>query len=334
MAIVRRGRRCRGFTLIELCVVMAILAILIGLFLPAVQQVREAANRAQCQSNLRQLGAAVHNFASTYETLPTYYGVYPPSGGNVTARYPPNCFKVFGAWFAHLLPFVEQDNVYKLVVNDIRTSGWNIPHWDVPPTLVPGPIIIVNYNGHTYVYQEQIESGGSGLHYDGIWAEGVVKKPYKILQCRADPKLSNDGMVYGGWASTNYLANYNAWASAPALGRFSPPTAPSSFLDGASNTVLFGEGYANCDTIGRIALFSWYYHNFGLDWYQQANTLLFQDHPPPNGCDNWRAQSGHPGGMHVCLADGSVRMVAPSISQQTWTHALLPNDGFVLSQDW
>ena len=104
--------------------------------------------------------------------------------------------------------------------------------------------------------------------------------------------------------------------------------------DGLSQTVLFGEGYADCDRIGRIALYSWYYHNFGLDWYQQPNTFMFQDRPAVSLCDNWRAQSGHTGGMNVCLADGSVRVVSAAISQATWTSALLPNDRIPLGADW
>ena len=104
--------------------------------------------------------------------------------------------------------------------------------------------------------------------------------------------------------------------------------------DGLSNTVLFGEGYQNCDTVGRIALYSWYYHNFGLDWYGQANQNMFQSAPPVALCDNWRAQSGHVSGMNVCLADGSVRTVNGSVSQPTWASALLPRDGVPLGSDW
>jgi prepilin-type processing-associated H-X9-DG protein len=105
-------------------------------------------------------------------------------------------------------------------------------------------------------------------------------------------------------------------------------------LDGTSNTVLYGEGYANCDTIGRIALYSWYYHNFGIDWYQNPNTYMFQTNPNVNLCNNWTAQAGHPSGMNVCLADGSVRMVNGSMSQATWTSAMLPADGMALGADW
>ena len=330
----RRVNASRGaFSLIELLVVIAIIGVLIGLLLPAVQQVREAAQRAQCQNNLRQLSTAVHNFISANGTLPTYFGVSPPDG-DVYPWYPPdNRQKMYGSWFAHLLPYVEQDNVYNLVMADIRASGWNEPHWDVPPQYVPGPIVVEHYNGHDYIYIQYIQVGGSGYHVDGIWIDGAHEATYKVLQCQSDPTFTN-GLVYNWWGSTNYLANYNAWAGDPAYGVWAPPARLAQFTDGTSNTVLFGEGYANCDRIGRIALYSWFYQNFGLDWYQQANTLMFQDHPLPDACDNGRAQSGHRGGMNVALADGSVRLVSPSISQQTWTAALLPRDGNSLGNDW
>src|SRR5262245_16770122 len=129
----RHSQVRRGFTLIELLVVIAIIGILLGLLLPAVQKVREAALRMKCQNNLKQLGIAVHGFVDHNQTLPTYCGVYPASTG-VYPWPPENRKKMYGSWFAHLLPYVDQDSVYKRTMDDIRASGWNEPHWDVPPT--------------------------------------------------------------------------------------------------------------------------------------------------------------------------------------------------------
>jgi prepilin-type N-terminal cleavage/methylation domain-containing protein/prepilin-type processing-associated H-X9-DG protein len=329
----RVSSRRPAFTLIELLVVIAIIAVLIGLLLPAVQKVREAANRASCRNNLRQLALAVHNFYDANQSLPTYFGVYPPGDGYVYPWYPAaNNLKPYGGWFVFLLPYVEQDNVYKLIENNIQATGHNQPWYDSPPTYTPGGVVVQQYNGHDYVYQSSTASGGAGYHTAGIWIDGVHQATYKVLQCPSDPTAEH-GLVYNYWGSTNYLANFNAW-SMHGWGVWSPPVSFATFVDGLSNTVLFGEGYANCDNIGRIALYSWFYHNFGIDWYQQANTLMFQDHPQPSACDNWRAQSGHSGGMNVCLADGSVRNVSPAISQTTWTYALLPADGFPLGSDW
>jgi prepilin-type N-terminal cleavage/methylation domain-containing protein/prepilin-type processing-associated H-X9-DG protein len=325
-----------GFTLVELLVVIAIIAVLVGLLLPAVQAVRDSAARAWCQNNLKQLGLACHNFADAHGTFPTYFGVFPPAGPYVYPGYPPqNRRKMYGGWFAHLLPFVEQDNVYRKTMDDILASGWNEPHWDVPPSGGgPGPTVVEQYNGHLWVYQEWVGgTPGSGLHLDGIWIDGVHDATYKVLQCPADPTADTSGKVYGWWGSTNYLANFNAWTLSP-YGLWHEPVKPLAITDGLSNTVLFGEGYANCDRVGRIALYSWFYHNFGLDWYQQANTLMFQDRPLPGDCDNWRAQSGHPGGMNVGLGDGSVRPVSPSVSQASWTAALLGSGGIPPGNDW
>ena len=239
----------------------------------------------------------------------------------------------YGGWFVHLLPYVEQDNVWKRVVNDCQASGWNEPHYAVPPTYSTGPVVVQPYNGHDYVYQPSNPSGGSGYQVDGIWIDGVHEVTYKILQCPSDPTNDSYGLIYGYWGGTSYLANFNAWGD-PAWGLWSPPHNFAYIQDGLSNTVLFGEGYVNCDSIGRIALYSWFYHNFGLNWYNQADTLMFQDQPLVSACDNWRAQSGHTGGMNVCLADGSVRVVNASLSQATWTAVLLPQDGAVTGGDW
>ena len=324
----------RAFTLIELLVVIAIIAILISLLLPAVQKVRDAAARAQCESNLHNIGLAVHNFHDVNKCMPPYFGTWPQAGGYPYPDSPPENKKhVYGGWWAHLLPYIEQDNLYKMIYNEIQASGWNHDYYDTSNSGSAGGTVTEQYNGHTYTYTQYSGGSYSGYHAHGIWIDGAHQATYAILHCPADPTWT-DGTVYGGyWGSTNYLANFNAWSDGTAS-LWAPPQRFAQLRDGLSNTVLFGEGYVDCDRIGRIALYSWFYHNFGLDWYQQPNTLMFQDRPLPKDCDNWRAQSGHTGVMNVCLGDGSVRMVSPAVSQTTWTFALLPRDGQVLGDDW
>lgn len=323
----------RGFTLVELLVVIAIIAILIGLLLPAVQKVREAANRSRCQNNFKQITLAVHNHDSMFGNFPQYFGVE-------GSRYPypdypaDNNRRIFGGWFVHLLPFVEQTNLYNFVDAEIAQSGKNQPECIGGTTGGGGGSTTVHYNGHDYTYTNGGGCATSIPH--GIWIDGSHDAIFKILQCPSDPTRNDQwARVYGGyWGSTNYLANFNAWVSDRNSGVWGQQVTFATFTDGTSNTVLFGEGYQDCDTIGRIALYSWFYHNFGLDWYQQPNTLMFQDNPMPRDCDNWRTQSGHPGGIQVGMADGSVRFVRFGIQQATWDSVLLPQDGVPPGSDW
>src|SRR5262249_53742927 len=93
-----------GFTLIELLVVIAIIAVLMGLLVPAVQKIREAANRGSCQNNLKQIGLAMHHFHDAYRKLPPQ-----------VARNANSC--CYGTWQMIILPYVEQDNLWKAYQN-------------------------------------------------------------------------------------------------------------------------------------------------------------------------------------------------------------------------
>jgi len=116
----RTGRLRAGFTLIELLVVIAIIAVLIGLLVPAVQKVREAANRMSCQNNVKQIGLALHNYEGANGRFPAGYISTPgiASQDAQTGDWGPGW-----GWLAIMLPYVEQENLH-------RSLRWDLPCWD------------------------------------------------------------------------------------------------------------------------------------------------------------------------------------------------------------
>jgi prepilin-type N-terminal cleavage/methylation domain-containing protein len=347
------ARRRSAFTLIELLVVIAIIAILIGLLVPAVQKVREAAARAQCENNLKQIALACHSCQDVYKRLP-------PQSGNMG-----------GAWYAplmfHLLPFIEQKNVWNMatyldpgapvgqgtpLASRVINIGVIWPTWDS-----------VNVQANTYLRQTLIP----------------------IYQCPSDPSLGscldwcNGDASYAGnflvFGNTTYINQ--RWTTAASLqsivnmvwdGRRS---LANGFTDGTSNTILFAEKYARCDGTGSPGgnwwmrgvfhgaasfspsssddsypgdrLSSVFGGGVGQDnvAFLQGTASMFQVQPANptqtsgNGgrCDRRVANTSHQT-MNVALADGSVRSLSGSLSPTTWAAALTPSGGEVLPGDW
>src|SRR5437899_3867670 len=118
-----RVRRRSGFTLIELLVVIAIIGVLIALLLPAVQKVREAANRTQCLNNLKQMGLALHNYHDTHRSFPP--GILSTLSNPSWKMTPGNCNSeapdLGPGWsfFAFMLPYLEQDTLYRSIRFDL-----------------------------------------------------------------------------------------------------------------------------------------------------------------------------------------------------------------------
>jgi prepilin-type N-terminal cleavage/methylation domain-containing protein/prepilin-type processing-associated H-X9-DG protein len=280
----RQGRR--GFTLIELLVVIAIIAILIGLLVPAVQQVREAAARTQCENNLKQIGLGLHNFHDSYRRFPS--GIMAAIGSESGAILPSSCPKCqqppmpgkWGSWLTWIQPFVEEQNLYNLL----------------------------NLNGREYGYCQGENSPGA--------------KVIPLYICPSDyvPKSTIQyGVYYFGVNSYFGNAGTKAWpvssASLNGVLYYNSRVRISDITDGTSNTLLAGERYSKDLAVPDSELSDWR----GWAWtnYNSGGDHLGDTSWPINspastiGQDSRKTNfgSGHEGGANFVLCDGSVRFL-------------------------
>lgn len=309
MATPRMNRR--GYTLVELLVVVSIVALLVGLTLPAVQSAREAARRAQCAVNLRQMGLALHAYHDAFGSLPPgriktydprYSGPRPPCTSKVVDK----SLEVF------ILPFLEQSTAYNAINQDLTILGGE------------------NRTLHTVSIATFAcpSDPAAGLPRDlttGILAPYGVAAPARMVFTSYAGMIGSTPVLAQPMPETNCVVPRSLIAQCDGVFHDVSPIRFASVADGLSHTVFLVEKSAtSLQGMARLnpklaADHGWYVTG---NWGDTLVTALY----PPNACDRvamaatdaWinSASSMHPGGLSGLMGDGSVRFVRDSI--QSW----------------
>ena len=349
-------QRRRGFTLIELLVVIAIIGVLIALLLPAVQAAREAARRAQCTNNLKQVGIALHNYHASLNSFPVGF-LYPQPN----QAYPgvPALHYRWSA-FAQLSPYLEQTNIYNaLNMNWPIAAGpgsvLGTPPWTpfpvnttvmaakvnfflcpsdaaVPPTTLPGGVTSgpSNYQFCTGDGSPgSVNPGDAGVTVpaNGAFVLGPAQSMATIIDGSSSTAAASEqliGPAAGGAGSQNSVSPW--------------PQDVRRAAAISTTTPLSDAGCANPKGWRLDKGFGWWdgdYRTSLYNHYLTPNAKLYdcwQSSPPHNPA--WKAaRSNHPGGVNVLFCDGHVQFIKDAVSLATWRGISTRGSGEIISSD-
>jgi len=339
-----KARRTSGFTLIELLVVIAIIAVLIALLLPAVQSAREAARRAQCTNNLKQIGLGMHNYESSN-------GTFPPGTRTCCG----------GTWLIPLLPYVEQTALFNSWNAAYNNSG--VAPYTATTGLYsyssPGNITVTSTRVNAYMCPSDGNNTQNAGYSQTIGGNQMFVTSQNYIANFGNVTfqqitLTDNGVTYpflgapfGDIGGPKMDTNIGTGTVPAKVATF------ASISDGLSNTMMVSETLVGTNgTKKDLRGFSHWGYASGFsgfltpnstmpDWMQNANYCNYSNteriNPPcipgPSNLIMLAPRSRHSGGVNAAMCDGSVRFIKNTVDRRTFMALSSTRGGEVLSSD-